>query len=112
MTDTESIQEGFPHPNVDPIRGNPTYESIADIQRQLNSNCASMHLNLGNGRFGLLMLTVTPNIYLNQAKIAFIARGDSGTTAVVGGGLTTPPNQCHQAHVQGCKYHMAQLDQL
>ena len=84
MTDPEFIREGFLHPNVDPIRRKPTYKSIVDVQRQLNSNDASLHSNLGNGKSGLLMLMVMPIIYLNQSGIAFIAPENPSATAVVG----------------------------
>ena len=66
------------------------YESIAGVQRQLNLNAASVHSNLGNGPFEFLMLTATPDAYLNQSVIVFIAPASPGTTAVVGGRLTGP----------------------
>ena len=63
MPDIDKIVEGFPHPNIHPIIGIPTYEGIAEIHIKLNSNAASVHSELGNGALELLAFTVTPAVY-------------------------------------------------
>jgi len=103
MTDPESIQKGFPHPNVDPVHGKATYKSISDVQRQINLNAANMHLNLGKGKFGLLILSLTPSVYLKQAEMTFISPVNPDATAVMGGGLTDPQISAIDLHYKAEK---------
>jgi hypothetical protein len=61
----DKIVDGFPHhPNIAPIVGIPTYESIAELNLQLKANAASVQSNLGDGQLlGLLALTVSPAVF-------------------------------------------------
>ena len=40
----DKILDGIPHPNIAPIVGIPTNESIAKLNLQLNANAASVHI--------------------------------------------------------------------
>ena len=68
----EKIRDSFPFLTIDPIVGQPTYESIKELQKKLNANAASIHSHLGNGRLGLLYLTVTPEVYNTLSDTEFI----------------------------------------
>ena len=67
----EKIRESFPFLHVDPIEGLPTYDSIKSLHKKLNANAASVYSHLGNGRLGLLYLTVTPEVYNTLSETPF-----------------------------------------
>ena len=72
MTSTEKTKDSFPHPTIDPIIGQPGYETIKPMHQKLNANAASVVSHLGNGRLGLLFLTVTPAVYNTLSANVFI----------------------------------------
>ena len=61
-SELEKIVESLPHPTVSPSVGQLSYETIAEIQLKLNTNAAYIYSHRGNGRLGLLFLTVKPAI--------------------------------------------------
>ena len=72
MTTTEKIKDSFPHPTIDPIIGQPGYDSIKPMHQKLNANAASIISHLGNGRLGLLFLTVAPAVFNTLSATAFV----------------------------------------
>ena len=54
---TEKIRDNFPFLSVEPIVGEPTYDTIKALHQKLNTNAASVHSHLGDGKLGLLYLT-------------------------------------------------------
>ena len=48
-TSVEKIRDTFPFVSVEPIVGQPTYETIRALHKKLNVNAASVYLHLGNG---------------------------------------------------------------
>jgi hypothetical protein len=84
----ETLVAGFPFPTVLPIVGEPTYESIATLHRDLNANAASIQSHLGNGQLGLLSLTVSPAVYATLSATAFVAPVNPGPTPVIPDGST------------------------
>ena len=85
----DKIVDGFPHPNIAPIVGIPTYESIAELNLQLNANAASVQSNLGDGQLGLLALTVSPAVFNTLSAVAFVHPVNPGTNPVIPPGATT-----------------------
>ena len=73
MPSTEKIVDSFPNPTIQPIIGKPTYESIRRVHLKLNANAASIQSHLGNGRLGLLALTVTPVVFNTLSHLPFVA---------------------------------------
>ena len=71
-TSIDNIVDGFPFPTIPPIVGNPTYNTIAEVNLKLNSNSASVESNLGCGTLGLLQLTVSPAVYNTLSSTTFI----------------------------------------
>ena len=71
-TATATIIGTFPHPNIPNIIGIPTFAEISRINVLLNANAASVHSNLGDGRNGLLALTVTQQVYMSITGVPFI----------------------------------------
>ena len=82
MTSTvEKVKDTFPFLSVEPIVGQPTYDSIRALQKKLNANAASVVSHLGNGRLGLLYLTVTPEVYRTLSDQEFVPPRNPGPTA-------------------------------
>jgi hypothetical protein len=86
----DSIVEGFPFPTVNPIVGEPNYESIAALHQQLNANAASVQSHLGNGVLGLLYLTVSPAVYANLSAVPFLPPVNPGPTPIIPDRSTVP----------------------
>ena len=71
LTTITKIVENFPFPQLSPIIGQPTYDSLAKLHLKLNANAASFHSNLGDGLLGLLFLAMYPAVYDTLSDIAF-----------------------------------------
>ena len=56
--DADSLRVSFPHPTLTPITSCPTYQTIADINLDLNANKALVAFKRGDGIYGLLVLSV------------------------------------------------------
>jgi hypothetical protein len=87
-TTIDSIVTGFPFPTILPIVGEPNYDSIAALHRQLNANAASIQSHLGNGLLGLLYLTVSPAVYATLSATPFVAPINPGPTPDIPVGST------------------------
>jgi hypothetical protein len=82
-TAIDKLVTNFPHPNISPIVGQPTYKTLTQLHTQLNLNAASVHSNLGNGQLGLLQLTVTAAVYNTLSAIPFLAPANPGATVIL-----------------------------
>lgn len=78
VTSTDKLIANFPHPTVDPIEGVPTYATIAALNLQLNVNASSITSHLGDGKHGLLALTITPEVYATISDVLFEAPMNPG----------------------------------
>ena len=90
VTTIDSIVTGFPFPTVLPIVGEPNYESIAALHRQLNTNAASIQSHLGNGLLGLLQLTVSAAVCNTLSATAFVAPINPGSAPTIPVGSSGP----------------------
>ena len=86
----DSIVDGFPFPTVQPIIGEPNYESIAALHLQLNANAASVQSHLGNGVLGLLYLTISPAVYETLSAVPFVPPVNPGPTPIIPARSTQP----------------------
>ena len=84
----EKVVQSFPHPTIQPILGQPTYETLAEVHLKLNTNAASILLHRGNRQLGLLFLTITPEIYNTQSNIVFVSPVNPVPSTVIPQGLT------------------------
>ena len=84
----EKIVNAFPHPTVSPIDGQPSYKTIAELQLKLNTNAASIYLHRGNGRLGLLFLTVKPAVYNTQYTVTLDLPTNPGQNPTIPIGFT------------------------
>ena len=71
-TAINKIVDSFPFPKIPSIVGTPTYNTIAEVNLELNSYSASVQSNLGCGTLGLLQLTVSSAAYNTFSSTAFI----------------------------------------
>ena len=84
----DKVVESFPHPTVQPIVGQPSYKTIAELQLKLNTNAASVFSNRGNGKLGLLFLTVKPAVYDTQSTVTFTPPSNPGQNPSIPSGAT------------------------
>ena len=82
-TAIDKIVEGFTFPTIPPIVGAPTYNTIAEVNFELNSNAASVQSNLGCSTLGLLQLTVSPAVYNTFSSIALIVPVNPGSELII-----------------------------
>ena len=87
-TTIDKIVDGFPFLNIAPIVGTITYNTIAEVNFKLNSNCASVQSNLGCGTPGFLQLTVSPAIYNTLSSTAFIVPVTPGSVSIISANST------------------------
>jgi hypothetical protein len=80
----------FPFPTIDPIVGEPDYETIAELHKKINANAASVQSNLGNGRLGHLALTVSDAIYNTLSAIPFEPPANPGAQPEIPADATGP----------------------
>ena len=88
MTSTERIIEGFAHPTITPIVGQPCYETIMPLKLSLSTNAASVNSHLGDGLLGLLWLTVTDAVFNTLSLIPFIPPLNPGPIPIIPAGAT------------------------
>ena len=67
----EKIVVYFSHPTVPPIVGQPSYKMISELKLKLNTDVASIYSHRGDGRLGLLYLTLKPEVYNTQSATQF-----------------------------------------
>ena len=86
----DKIIESFPHTSITRICGLPTHEFISAAHLQLNSNAASIHSHRGNGKLGLLFLTLQPEVYNTLSTVKFIPPVNPGPEPIIPDGSTGP----------------------
>ena len=91
-TAIDKIVDCFPFPTITPIVGNPTYNTIAEINLKLNSNSASVQSNLGCGTLGLLQLNVSPAIYNTLSVTPFVLLVNPGSVPIIPAKIHWHPN--------------------
>ena len=72
MTRIERTKDSFPHPTIDTIVGQPSYETINPLHQKINANVASVVSHIVNGCLGLLYLTVTSVVFLTLCPADFV----------------------------------------
>ena len=80
--------DGFPFLHIIKVEGQPTYETIEELNSQLNANTASVQSNLGGGAHGHLLLTVLYTVFTTLSATLFVIPVNPGPTADIVAGLT------------------------
>ena len=79
----DSIIDGFPHPTIPIIQGIPTYETLTELNIKLNANAASVYSDGGDGRNGLLILTVSATTYATVSQTPFVIPVNPGPAPII-----------------------------
>jgi hypothetical protein len=79
----EDYINGFEHPIIDKVHGEPTYATIHMVPKRLNANAASIHSYRGGGNHGHLGAIISPTRYAEIIPVPFIAPPNQGRTAQV-----------------------------
>ena len=87
-TAINKIRDCFPFPEIPPIVGTPTYNTIAEVNLKLNSNSASVQSNLGCGTLGLLQLTVSSAVYDTLSVTPFVVPVNPGSIPIISANST------------------------
>ena len=92
----------FLHKELTKIHGEPTYETIHNLHKEVKANAASVPSTLGGGALGHLGLAITPEQYALISNAAFVRPNHPGP-------LVIPPNLT-QAQIQAVRdQHVEQL---
>ena len=104
----DSILAVFPHSNLTKICGDPTWPQLRQIQKELHANSASVPSNLGDGRYGLLKLTMTDTAYAIVSTTAVIAPTNPGPqpdpAKITAATSATAITQIHRQHEKDVKF--------
>ena len=73
MATIERIKDSLPHPTINPIVGQPSYEKIKPLHQEINANLASVVTNLS-----LLYLTVTLAVFTTLCGVVIMPPASPG----------------------------------
>ncbi len=76
------IIKKFPHRSPSRIVGEPTYQSINGLLKQLYANAAAIPSTLGGGKHGHVGLLMTPTLYATLSSTEYRAPSNPGPTPV------------------------------
>ena len=88
MPSFDKIIEGFPHPTVQPIVGQPAFDTLKSLKLLLSTNAASVVSHLGNGALGLLWLVVSNTVYNTLSATPFVPPPNPGPVPIIPVGST------------------------
>ena len=104
MSSADKIIEGFPHPTVTPIVGQPAFDTLKALKLLLSTNAASVISHLGNGALGLLWLVVSDAVYNTLSGTPFVPPTNPGPIPVIPANATGPQiNAIHETHKREAK---------
>ena len=110
----ESVTTTFPHQDITPIVGVPTFESINELVAILKANAASVQTENGGGQLGHLALCVSPAIYATLSNTPFTVPANPGAICpVLPGNPTAAQLAAHsRRHIESLRlyrlYHTVQ----
>jgi hypothetical protein len=84
----DELIAGFPHSSLPKVTGEPTFEDLKVIWRQLNSNAVSVASYEGGGRHGHLGIIMAKEKYFALAVDVFPVPNNPGPSAAVVAGMT------------------------
>ena len=95
----------FPHPELTPIQGEPTYTSIHSLHVELNANAASVESPPITGTLGFLALTVSPEVFISVNGSAWTPPVHPGTFTLAANASNAKATQMKGAHKQQKVHH-------
>jgi hypothetical protein len=79
----DDVINGFEHPTIAPIHGDPNYKTIHSIQKGLNANAALVYSYRGGGNHGHLGAIILPTRYAAISPVPFVPPTNPGRTATI-----------------------------
>ena len=76
------IQTYFQHPTVTSIVGEPAYDSILRLKKEIQANAASVPCEAGGGANGYLGLVLRPAEYMTVSVTPFVRPAHPGPLVV------------------------------
>ena len=102
MTSTTSFIDyrntAFEIANLTKIHGEPTFESIRTLQREININAQCVHSELGGGAHGYLGLVLTPQEYALHSNAAYRRPPHPGPLVIPAGTTQHMANTMREQH--------------
>ena len=112
MSSTEKIIDSFPHKTLTVIVGAPALESISVAHLELNTCAASVHSHRGNGKLGLLDLTMQPDVLDALSSVKFVPPTNPGQHPTIPDKVTAPQiTNIRRVHKEQFDEHL-QCDQV
>lgn len=88
MASTEKNIEGFTHPTITPIVGQPSFEILQGLKLHLSTNTAYITSHLENVTLGLLWLCVSNQVYNTLSTTVFVPPANPVPVPVILAGAT------------------------
>lgn len=81
----DAIREKMPHPSLTRIIGEPDYQSLDRLYKEIKANAFSIHSTLGGGNHGHLGMVLTPVAYARHSAAAWVQPVHPGTLNIPNG---------------------------
>ena len=83
----------FEKSELTPIRGEPTYDTLEHLLKELKANARNVHSNLGGGAHGHLGLVISPTSYAHLSATPFTRPTFPGTQVIIPPGSSNAATQ-------------------
>ena len=93
----------FLKPDLSPIIGKPTFESLYQLIVDLQANAQSVHSNLGGGANGHLGLIMTPTQYAIHSTTPYVRPTHPGTLTIPGGTTRLVAEEMERNHAESLR---------
>ena len=92
------IETHFEYKELTKIHGEPTYETIKEIEKEIKANAKSVRSSLGGGNFGHLGLVLSPDQYALISPTPFVRPDHPGTLVIPSGSTAHMREAIRDAH--------------
>ena len=75
--------QGFPYRTLDHTIGIPTYDTIVELHRKINTNSVSVQSNIGGGAHDHLSLSITLAVCSTLSTVLYATPPNSGTNVTI-----------------------------
>jgi len=93
----------FIKPDLSPIVGKPTFESLYQLIIDLQANAQSVHSNLGGGAHGHLGLIMTPTQYAIHSTTPYVCPTHPGTLMIFVGTTRLAAEELERNHTESLR---------
>ena len=103
ITNTNYRETYFLKPDLSPIIGKPTFESLYQLIVDLQANAQSVHSNLGGGANGHLGLIMTPTQYAIHSTTPYVRPTHPGTLTIPVGTNRLAAEEMERNHTEALR---------